>query len=43
MGNLEMKMEELEICEEMMSEFEEGFWLGITIVGGAATVIGWLT
>lgn len=39
MKELEMKVEELEVNEEMMSDFEEGFWIGIGIVGGATTVV----
>lgn len=43
MLEMEVKFEELEVCEEMMSDFEEGFWLGIGIVGAGATAIGILT
>gem|GEM_PF-6024572 len=39
MKELEMKVEELEVNEEMMSDFEQGFWIGIGIVGGGATLI----
>ncbi len=36
---MEIKAYELEINEEMMSDFEKGFWQGAGIVGGV-TVIG---
>lgn len=39
MENTELKFEELEVMEEMMSDFEQGFWDGITIVGAGATVV----
>lgn len=40
---MEVKFEELEVCEEMMSDFEEGFWLGIGIVAGITTIVGIIT
>lgn len=39
MRELEMKVEELEVVEEMMSDFEKGFWEGIGIVAGGATLV----
>lgn len=39
MKELEMKVEELEVVEEMMSDFEKGFWEGISIVGAATTLV----
>lgn len=38
-----LQYEELEVVEEMMSDFEKGFWEGVTI---GTTIIGgicWLT
>ncbi len=40
MENNNLEFEELEVAEEMMSDFETGFWEGIGIVGAATTVAG---
>lgn len=39
MREFELKAEELEVVEEMMSDFEKGFWEGIGIVSAGATVV----
>ena len=39
MQNFELKIEELEVAEEMMSDFEKGFWEGIGIVGAGTILV----
>lgn len=36
---MNLKFEELEVVEEMMSDFEKGFWEGLGMVGAAAIVV----
>lgn len=43
MKDIQLKFEELEVMEEMMSDFEMGFWEGISIVAAGATIVGILT